>query len=235
MTLQNSHQYFGRDLEAMSFAENYHSWVISEFMPYLRGNVAEVGAGTGNFSRLLLKSNISSLTSFEPSSNMFPLLTANLAKDSRAKAVNEYFSQRNTDELFDTILYVNVLEHIEDDLAELVTVKTALVAGGNLLVFVPAMPWLFGELDRQVGHFRRYTQPGLVDLVRTAGFSVVKVRYFDLLGIIPWYINFVLLKNILSSSNVRLYDRLAVPVMRLIEKLVSPPVGKNLLLVAKKL
>src|SRR5262245_54901874 len=67
-------QYFGKDLEAMSFARNYHQWIVDEWRPHLSGNVAEVGAGTGNLSKLLLACDITSLTAYEPSINMYPVL-----------------------------------------------------------------------------------------------------------------------------------------------------------------
>lgn len=227
-------QYFGKDLEAMSFANNYHRWLIAEFLPYIKGAVAEVGAGVGNVSRLTLEADIKSLTAFEPSANMYPLLKEALGADVRAKAINGFFGKEPVDECFDTVMYVNVLEHIEDDLAELAGVRAALAEEGYLLIFVPALPWLYSELDRQVGHFRRYTKSGLVALAQQAGFSVVKVRYFDVAGILPWYIHFTLLKNTIGAGSVSLYDKLVVPTMRMVEGLVPPPIGKNLLLVAKK-
>lgn len=226
--------YFGKDLEAMSFARNYHKWILSEFSPYLGNSVAEVGAGAGSVSTLLLETNISSLVAFEPSRNMYPLLKKSLAGDKRATVINDFFSRETAGNLFDSILYVNVLEHIEDDASELANARDALNAGGHLLIFVPALPWLYGEIDRQVGHIRRYMKKDLVALTHQAGFTVVKARYFDIAGIIPWYINFVLLKNTIGSGSVSLYDRIVVPPMRLLEGLVPAPLGKNVLLVARK-
>ncbi|NKC13998.1 MAG: methyltransferase domain-containing protein [Gammaproteobacteria bacterium] len=234
MCPNNVNQYFGKDLEAMSFANNYHRWILSEFLPYLGSSVAEVGAGVGNFSSLILETNINRLVTFEPSRNMYPLLQEALRTDKRAKAINDLFDNENTNECFDSVLYVNVLEHIEDDASELANVRDAIAPEGHLLIFVPALPWLYSELDRQVGHFRRYTKKNLIELTQRAGFSVVKARYFDVAGIIPWYINFTLLKNSISGGSVSLYDRLVVPTMRVIEGLVPPPVGKNMLLVARK-
>lgn len=227
-------QYFGKDLEAMSFAKNYHKWILAEFSPYLGSSVAEVGAGVGSFSTLVLETSINSLVAFEPSQNMYPLLQEALSKDKRARAINDFFGRANAGQRFDSILYVNVLEHIEDDVSELAKACDALAPKGHLLIFVPALPWLYSEFDRQVGHFRRYMKKDLVKLARRSGLSVVKARYFDAAGIIPWYINFVLLKNSMSSGSVSLYDRLVVPAMRVMERLVPIPVGKNLLLVAKK-
>ena len=227
-------QYFGKDLEAMAFARNYHKWILAEFFPYLGSSVAEVGAGVGSFSTLVLGTNIRSLKAFEPSRNMYPLLQEAFSQDRRAEAINDFFGRANTGERFDSVLYVNVLEHIEDDASELANARDALNLNGHLLIFVPALPWLYSDLDRQVGHFRRYMKKDLVELAQRSGFSIVKARYFDVAGIIPWYINFVLLKNLISGGSVSLYDRLVVPAMRVMEGVVPPPIGKNLLLVAKK-
>lgn len=227
-------QYFGKDLEAMSFAKNYHQWIFDEFHPYLGDSVAEVGAGVGSFSSLVLQANINSLVAFEPSQNMYPLLEKTLDKDRRAKAINDFFGAATTSNRFDSVLYVNVLEHIEDDAAELAKAYKALNLNGHLLIFVPALPWLYSKLDKEVGHFRRYIKKDLLELTKKAGFSIIKAKYFDMAGIIPWYINFVLLKNSISGSNVDMYDRMVVPMMRVIEQLVSPPIGKNVLLVARK-
>ncbi|WP_017325456.1 bifunctional 2-polyprenyl-6-hydroxyphenol methylase/3-demethylubiquinol 3-O-methyltransferase UbiG [Synechococcus sp. PCC 7336] len=227
-------QYFGKDLEAMSFARNYHKWIMAEFHSYLGGSVAEVGAGIGNFSKLVLEANIKNLKAFEPSQNMYPLLKETLSQDRGAEAINGFFGRADPGESFDSILYVNVLEHIEDDASELANAHKALNMNGHLLIFVPALPWLYSELDKQVGHFRRYLKQDLVSRAQQAGFTIVKARYFDLVGIIPWYFNFVLLKNSIDGNSISLYDRLVVPPMRFIEGLVAPPLGKNVLLVAKK-
>jgi hypothetical protein len=105
---------------------------------------------------------------------------------------------------------------------------------GYLLLFVPALAWLYSDFDKQIDHFRRYTKQDISGLVRDVGFTLVKAQYFDLAGIIPWYINFVLLQNSIGSGSVSLYDKLVVPTMRLIERMVPPPIGKNVLLIGKK-
>ena len=226
-------QYPGKELEAMSFAANYHRWIVDELSPWLAGRVAEVGAGMGSVSALLLERPIERLVAYEPSANMYPHLAAALRGHARAEARNEFFGQRS-DESFDTVAYINVLEHIEDDRAELARAHERISPGGHLLVFVPALAWLYSEFDRGIGHFRRYSRDGLAALARDAGFEVVRARYFDAAGVLPWYINFVLLRRGLGGAGVSLYDRLVVPPMRLVEGAVEPPIGKNVLLVARK-
>ena len=236
MTEHSGPQYFGKDLEAMSFAHNYHRWIVSEFRPYLGRTVAEIGAGMGNLSQLLLETGIDKLCAFEPSANMYPLLEEKFRDTERIVTFNGYFEEtgRQYRDFFDSVVYVNVLEHIEDDRNALLFARTTLRNDGYLLIFVPALSWLFSDFDRAVGHFRRYHKRPLSDLVKTAGFRVEALKYFDIGGIIPWYVAFVLLKRGLTKGNASLYDRWVVPPMRIAERLVTPPIGKNLLLVARK-
>jgi len=218
----------------MSFAKNYHQWIIDHWQDYLKGSVAEVGAGVGSFSALLLNCDISQLTSFEPSIDMFNQLKEKLTSHPKATAIHGFFGQGDERELFDTIAYVNVLEHIEDDAQELAKVYRFLHRGGHALIFVPALRWLYGSLDKQVGHVRRYHKEQLVDLVSKSGLRPIEAHYFDIAGIIPWFINFVVLKNDIQLGAVSAYDNLIVPIARRLETIVRPPVGKNIILVAQK-
>jgi hypothetical protein len=227
-------QYPGKELEALAFAVNYHRWIIDAFEPYLGETIAEVGAGVGSVSKLLLGKRIKRLFAFEPSHNLYPFLKEELRHEGRAQAINDFFGPRYAHEGFDSVVYINVLEHIQDDRTELVQAREMLNPQGHLLVFVPALAWLYSDFDKQIGHWRRYTKGGLSGLARDVGFTLVKAQYFDLAGIIPWYINFVLLRNSTGSGSVSLYDRLVVPTLRLIEGVVPPPIGKNVLLVGKK-
>ncbi|MBN2612984.1 MAG: class I SAM-dependent methyltransferase [Bacteroidales bacterium] len=233
--IKNKNDYFGRDLEAMSTARNYPKWIISEFKPYIGQHVAEVGAGSGNITALLTE-HVEKLVAFEPSENMFPLLKKRFGKVDKITAINNYFGNEylNFKECFDSLLYVNVLEHIKDDRQEIDFVYKALKPGGYLLVFVPALPFLYGEFDKNVGHYRRYTKKSIIRLVQNSGFKIARLKYFDFAGIIPWYITFVLLKSPMTNLNVGLYDKIVVPVARRIEKFLTPPIGKNLLLVLQK-
>jgi SAM-dependent methyltransferase len=231
--VEDSLKYPGKDLEAMSFAVKYHQWILDECRPYLGETVAEVGAGSGSVSRMLLDRGVQHLSAFEPSAEMFPRLEREVRGDARVRAINDFFSA-NGHGPFDSIIYVNVLEHIEHDREELATAFAALRPGGHLIVFVPALMWLYGRVDKEIGHFRRYTRPGLRQAAIDAGFIVERIRYFDVAGILPWYVNFVLLGNSFSAGSVALYDNLVVPVMRRVEGVFTPPIGKNVFLIARK-
>lgn len=233
--------YAGRDLEAMSFAVNYHRWILSVFSPYLGARLVEVGAGTGLFSELLLGHPAQSLALVEPSADMHRILrdrVGQLRPGAEVETFNAVFVEvagRLKARRPDSIIYVNVLEHVADDDAELTAVRQTLGRGGRAFIFVPALPRLYGNFDRQVGHFRRYTKSGLEGKCRRAGFEIIKSTYFDLAGVIPWWVQFRLLKgDTLRPGAVRLYDKYAVPITRAVESVIRPPLGKNLLLIAEK-
>jgi hypothetical protein len=228
--------YPGKELEAMSFAINYHRWIAAEFKPYLGQIVAEVGAGIGDFSRILLENSLERLHVYEPSQNLFSLLKKRIGQEAHVLLFDEFFgADHSHHDYYDSVAYVNVLEHIENDKTELTNAHLAIKSGGHLLLFVPALSWLYSNFDKHIGHFRRYEKRDLVSLVECTGFSIIKVRYFDIAGIVPWFINFVLLKSTLGSGSVTLYDKYVVPIMRTLEHPVSPPLGKNILLVARKI
>lgn len=229
-------EYPGRDLEAMSFADGYHRWIRDEFRPYLGTEVAEVGAGSGDFSRLLLETPIRRLLAVEPADAMFARLGDALAGDPRAEPRNGFLSEMidEVEGTLDTVVYVNVLEHVEHHGDEVELMRRALLPGGHACIFVPALPWLYSRFDASIGHFRRYRKGELETLLRDGGLEVVRSRYFDAAGVLPWLLFYRLLGRSLAARDVEVYDRLVVPVMRRIESVVRPPVGKNLLVVARK-
>lgn len=232
--------YVGKDLEAMSFAVNYHRWILDRFRPFLGKRIVEVGAGTGDFSALLLETKPEMLSLIEPSA-MFEQLSVRIEKSGSqsVKLYNTIFREA-ADEIRegqqpDSIIYVNVLEHIEDDAGELEAVRETLTRKGRIFIFVPALSWLYGNFDRAIGHHRRYERRELEAKCRAAGFQIVQSYYFDFAGIFPWWIKYRLLKSSnLDSSAVQIYDKLVVPFARIGEGIVRPPIGKNILLIGEK-
>lgn len=234
--------YEGRDLEVMAFAENYHRWILQVFKPFLGTRVVEVGAGTGSFSELVLEHSLTSLSLVEPSAAMYEILSRRLNQPdaaTRIKTYNTLFAnvadQIKLNQRPDSIIYVNVMEHIADDVAELRAIHRTLERDGRLFIFVPALPWLFGGFDKQIGHFRRYRRAELENKCLRAGFKILKSVYFDFAGIVPWGIKYRLLKSDrLDPRAVKLYDKYVVPAARAIESRIEPPIGKNVLLIAEK-
>jgi SAM-dependent methyltransferase len=235
-------EYPGKDLDAMAFASNYRRWIMDLLKPFIGRHIVEVGAGTGAFSELLLATKPESLTILEPSSNLYrrladllrPLDSSGVVQLRHMDFIDAYSNPPHPQPP-DTAVYINVLEHIEDDEAELDAVFATLPPGGRILIFVPALPYLMSDMDRELGHFRRYTLKDLKSKCAAAGFNIQLARYFDAFGVLPWWLKYRVLKSKrLEPGEVRFHDRFIVPVSRLIDGIVTLPCGKNILLVAEK-
>ena len=236
-----SDQTFGAagDLERLGAAGHFFGWALEEFGPYLRGRVLEVGAGTGTITRRLVERDPElSIVALEPAANLVGDLNSFAALTPRVTAARQTLAEylAGSHERFDAVVYLNVLEHVEDDATELRLAATALRPGGVLLVFGPAQEWLYSELDYNAGHYRRYSLGRLRQLARAAGFEVLSLHYFDVVGVLPYYVAYRLLRRpAISGSTLWGYDRLLVPVSRRLQRAVPrPPVGKNVVLVARK-
>lgn len=232
------HTYIGTELDALRSAVNYYRWITDEIHPYLQGHGLEVGAGYGTVSRVLLKTSLQSLYCIEPDERLVTQIRATLHSSTKpvtvVRATLEAFS-RVTTERFDSIIAINVLEHIADDHQALQQMHALLTPNGVLCIFTPALPKLFGSLDASFGHHRRYTRQRLEELIRHTGLQIEKLRFFNFLGILPWMIMGKLFRQrSLTHTQVSISDRFMIPLTRRLEQIISPPIGQNLLVVARK-
>ena len=132
----------------------------------------------------------------------------------------------------DTVISLNVVEHIEDDLGTLKNYHDVLAPGGHAVILVPAHQWLFSECDRTLGHFRRYTRADLADRMKQAGFEVVQTSEFNRLGVLGWYVSGKMGRKDLSPGQMKLFNRL-LPIARLVEKFDSLP-GLSVIAIGRK-
>ena len=227
----------------MHLASNYHKWIFALFKPFLGKRLVEVGAGIGSFSELILsEQNCEILSLIEPSINLFPKLVGSVRALKTSARIDTYNGTFQAVAALiaaksapDSIIYVNVLEHVKNDDAEIQLVHQTLALQGRVCLFVPALPKLFGAFDEYVGHVRRYGKRELVEKLRRAGFKIAVSTYFDLPGIVPWWVKYCLLRSAhMDRRSVQIYDRLIVPAVRRIESLIPPPLGKNLVVVGEK-
>lgn len=223
------------EFDALRAADNYRHSLLREFRPHLRGRVIEVGAGIGQMTQLLRGlTTVERLLCIEPDSALCrefrhslpdqPLLegTVNLLPGTERSGWN-------------AIISVNVLEHIQEDEAELTEYARLLrEAGGRLCLFVPARPEIYAPIDADFGHFRRYTRQELKRKLGVAGFEIVRLDYFNFIGYFAWWFSFRLLKQRkFNPAQVRLFDRFIFPVVNLLESRVArPPFGQSLICVA---
>ncbi|MGH7940645.1 MAG: class I SAM-dependent methyltransferase, partial [Limisphaerales bacterium] len=222
------------EMGALAAADNYRKALLGEFFPFLRRNVLEVGAGIGQITEALLaNNNIERCVSIEPNSLFYDQLSA---KFPRHRIIHGTIEDLPDDAAWDALVSINVLEHIRDDKGELKSYHRHLRENrGTLCLFVPARGEIYGQLDRDFGHFRRYGKPELRQKLEQAGFEILRLRYYNLAGYFAWWLNFRLLrKRHFNTASVRFFDRFIFPWVHAFESRFSPPfVGQSLLALAR--
>ncbi|GIW43314.1 MAG: hypothetical protein KatS3mg077_0596 [Candidatus Binatia bacterium] len=177
-------------LERLLALRRYQAWLYRQFSAHVGHVVLEVGAGLGSLTRHLRHARAIVVTDADP--ECVRALQRTFANDPRV-VVERYDATKELPARwlghFDTVLCCNVLEHVDDDRAALVQLARALRPGGTLVLVVPGMPVLYGELDRALGHRRRYTEEEIVEKVQVAGLHVEKVAWLNRVGAIGWWIN----------------------------------------------
>lgn len=220
----------------MAEARNYCRWIFQFFQPHLGTRVVEIGAGTGTFSRLLLGAPaVREMILFEAAANLFPALERQFLADARVQLHLGSFNPSHLEKAPDSIVMVNVLEHIGDDAGLLSEIHQSLSPGGHLLLFVPALEWNFGSLDKAFDHFRRYSRQALRAKIEDAGFELVRLRYANALGVASWFFaGKIFRQRTLNPAQVRWYDRWVIPWSFPLERILEPPLGQSLVAVARK-
>ncbi len=228
--------YSGTELDAVSEATNYYAWIMDSFSAAIGRQVVEAGAGTGTVSALMLsRAALDELILIEPATNNIPALHRRFDGDSRVRIHFGYLADIASTIRADTVLAVNVLEHVYRDSEFLLDANKALVRGGALLLLVPAVPAIYGSLDLAFEHHRRYTHDGLKKSLVDAGFEIEKLHYLNLVGVAAWFVaGRIMHRKTLGRGQVRFYDRLVIPWLRRLESLIHPPIGQSLLAIARK-
>lgn len=221
------------EFAALAEAKNYRAALLRDFRQYLRGNVLEVGSGIGQITAELLRSpGIEKVVSIEPDPAFCAQLRTRLPGH---ELVQGSVADLRSEVRWNAILSINVLEHIESDVDELSTYYRLLQPSrGSLCLFVPARPEIYAPIDRDFGHFRRYTRTELIEKLQRAGFSIRSLRYYNLVGYFLWWLNFRVMKQrSFNVASVRLFDRAIFPVIHGFENRISaPPIGQSLQVVA---
>jgi SAM-dependent methyltransferase len=228
--------YSGTELDSLAHARNYYAWVLRQFEPYLGPKVVEVGAGIGTFSEFLLSvPRVQELVAIEPASNTFPHLEQRFAGDPRVRVINGYLGDHYKSLSANSIVAVNVMEHIADHEAFVKQAYGLTAAGGALLLFVPALPAIFGSLDKAFEHERRYTRTSLRNVIETSPWKVRRITYMNMPGIAAWFLaGRVMKKTHIAPADAKAYDRLVVPWLSKVESVLPPPIGANLVAIATR-
>ena len=212
----------------------YNRFLWELVQPFVGRRVLEVGSGTGLMTKYLATRERVLATDIDP--QYVELLQRMYGATPNVEVRQLDLAQLANDGVpphtFDTVVCSNVLEHIEDDGAALRAIRTVLEPGGRVILIVPALKALYGEIDRAIHHHRRYSRDELVQKLADAGLRVEHVRFFNMVGAPGWWLNArVLRRSAVPAFQARINDWL-VPLLRL-ERLVGPPVGMSLFAVGR--
>jgi len=236
--LAHSYSYVGNELELFAEAVHWKRYFRSAIADRLVGDVLEVGAGIGETARHLLDGRQRSWLCLEPDERLGTRLRAWAdAGDVAPLPTVQIGTTADLDpsSRFDTILYIDVLEHIEDDRAEIARAAKLLAPRGALIVLSPAFQQLFSDFDRSVGHFRRYTRASLAE-VMPPSLRRVRLRYLDSVGFLASLSNRALLRQALPTRRqIALWDRVMIPASRVLDPLLARSFGRSVLAVYERI
>jgi SAM-dependent methyltransferase len=237
ISLHPSASFILEDQARMAKARNYFAWQGRMVMPELGQRIVEVGCGTGNFTGMLLDREMVVSIDVEPDcverlkarypdrSNLYVSCcdagSATLADLRRFRP--------------DSCVCLNALEHIQDDRGALAAMASILEPGGAIVLIVPAFEALYGALDHNLGHYRRYTRKSMVDLAAVVGLEVKIARYMNVAGFFGWWANSHLFhRESQSSKQIEFFDHFVVPIASRVEAAVAPPFGQSLFAALRK-
>lgn len=231
-------KYSGDELDVFAGAVNWKSYWTAEISPFLGRDLLEIGAGIGSTLKALCDHPFDKWVAVEPDGGLCAIMRSEQQKGTLPQSIevrNGTLVDLDSNELFDTILYVDVLEHIEDDREELLRAERHLVRGGKVVVIVPAHSFLYSEFDKQIGHFRRYNK-SMMHSVAPEGLKIRKMRYLDSVGLLASLVSKLLLRSGWpTKAQVQLWDRFMVPLSRrVMDRLLGYQVGKSIVCVLEK-
>lgn len=226
-------------LDVIANADKFNKWMFDTIHPYCKGKIIEIGSGIGNISRYFIENNEDITVT-----DIREVYVRALQKKFHGKACaielmdltdsdfeSRYQNMLNT---FDTVFALNVVEHISDDMLAIANCRKLLKEGGHLIILVPAYQGLYNQFDLELQHFRRYNKKMLASLFRRNRLEVIHQQYFNLVGIIGWFISGKLQKNkTIPGEQMKLYNSM-VPLFKIFDKITFRRAGLSVICVGKK-
>jgi SAM-dependent methyltransferase len=230
-------EYTVRDQQRMTKAKRYFAWQSQVSKSALGRRVLEVGCGLGNFTEHLLDRDL--VVGIDIDAQCVALHRERFAAQPHIRqmvldAQDPAFLKLKSERI-DSIACLNVLEHIEDDRLTLERFAAILPPGGRVVLLIPAFRALYGPIDANLGHYRRYTKRSLAATAESAGLRPRTLRFMNVVGFFGWWANAKLLRrDEQSDGQIEVFDRWIVPVQSAIERRIPPPVGQSIFAVLEK-
>ena len=235
---QTQHNYAASDLEIIEEAHRYGEHIFALFRPFIGKRVLEVGAGIGTMSKKLVRTS-DVVIGIEPNANCVTRLETAMRAEPKFTMLACLLEECDLGSLqrqrLDTVYCVNVLEHIEDDVAALKMFRDVIVPGGHVLIYVPAVQAAYGPLDAELGHHRRYSKRSLATAFAAAGLELIRLKYTNPIGLIGWMYNSRVTKTRRHSrAQMQVFERFVAPWALPLERMIPPPLGSSLVAIGRK-
>ena len=229
--------YPGDELDLFSNAKNWKKYFSKRLKKYVKGHVLEVGAGNGGTTRLLINDSVEKWLCLEPDIKLFHSLEKKIKLGelpAKTDAIQGTINVINKN-TFDTIAYIDVLEHIEDDFNEINKAAKLLSIGGKIIVLSPAYSWLYSPFDLSIGHFRRYDYKSLKK-IETESLKLIHYEYLDSVGTILNFLNKHILRNTYpTKTQITFWDKVIVTISKIIDPIINRRFGKSIIGIYSKI
>ena len=221
-------------LETLADARNYNDWVASMALPYLGSDPLEIGSGLGDQAAMWLARGVPRITLSDLEQRSVETLEQRFSEDERV-AVRRIDLTDASPALFSSVVAINVVEHVRDDVRALRGACHLVRPGGRVIIFVPAFPFAMSRFDHEIGHFRRYTTGSLTERLEAAGLVPLDARYVNAPGLVAWFVLMRLMRMRPSGGAfVRAWDRTVIPLARRIEQRRPARFGQSVFAVAAR-
>lgn len=233
--MEQAFTYEGNELELFQHAKNWKTYFSKAIKPFISTEVLEVGAGIGATTLLLNDGGATTWLLLEPDKGMSDALKEKIySKQLPDNCKVETGTIDDLSDQFDTIIYIDVLEHILEDKEELAKSVSRMKAGGHLIVLSPAFQSLYNPFDKAIGHYRRYNKKSLRK-IGPPDLQLIQCRYYDSTGFFAAWMNKILLrKKYPTQKQVLFWDRWMIPVSKFTDKLTFHSFGKSIIAIWKK-
>jgi len=224
-------KYPGAELDNFDKATIWRKYIFFQIKKFIKGNVLEVGAGIGSFTNNY--KNLPNKITLSEIDQENLLLIKKKFKDTNINFTGDL--TKNIKSNYDTIMYLNVLEHIEDDTKEINEAFQKLNPGGFLIILVPAHNNLYSEFDKAIGHFRRYEIKYFRNL-KVNNSKLIRLNFLDSAGYFLYYVNKIFFKKEVYPSKLKIYiwDKFFTPITFILDKILFYKFGKNILYIIQK-
>jgi SAM-dependent methyltransferase len=230
-TAVSEFQYVGSELDLFAAVHNWKAYWSRQIRPFIKGDVVEAGAGIGSNTRFLDPGHKGRWVCLEPDPQLLSRLVENLKTIESGRRYEAVCGTLQTlgDQQFDTIIYIDVLEHIEHDRDELSLAASRLRPGGHIVVLSPANQRLFTPFDAAIGHFRRYNKR-MLRTISPAHATVERLQYLDSVGLFASAVNLLFLRQSApTKAQLQFWDHWIIPLSRTLDRLIRYSAGKTIL------